>query len=141
MRQSRGNPISNWRQHLRVVAAMLIAFVVLTPRQAVASCGDYVLIEGAEQGGHAGSSMGDAGQPGARPKSPVCRGAGCNPHQAPPFSPFSRITLDERLWGWNPEVVKGNSESREFSIPLTRAVCAVHLATSIFRPPRPVTGD
>ena len=129
--------LGSWQRRLLVAAAALLACIVATPQQAQASCGDYVLMGGAGQGGHGDSSLLSTNQRGTERGFPVCRGPGCRQRQDVPSSPPTRITLDEHSWGWLPRLDRPNSETWAVFAPSHQPVCALFLAAGIFRPPRP----
>ena len=127
-------------RRLFAAAAVLFVCVVVSPQQAQASCGDYVMVGGhSNPDGTAGMGSGSmaSGHTGKRTGFPVCHGPGCSQRRELPASPPTRITLDEHAWGWIPELITVKTDSWALFAPSSQPVRAEFLAAGIFRPPRP----
>ena len=135
------NLLSATRRRLGLAAALIVACFVASPQTADASCGDYVIIGGAQQGAHPDSAPMASGHSGSHRGIPICRGAGCQQRREVPASAPQRITLDEISWGWCPTLSTSTAaESWALCAPFEQPVCAVFLAAGVFRPPR-LTAD
>ena len=115
----------------------LLAFVVLSPSRAEASCGDYVMVGG--HGGH--SNMGHPGLGnGMRgthdPAIPRCHGPSCSNNSIPLQAPAPKIEVTVERWA-----IPGHSGLRllpesDFLLADPQALPCAGFGLSILRPPR-----
>ena len=136
MFEDRHNSFSIWKQRLIAFVAVLVAGVVFYPKNADASCGDYVLMQ--EHPGRGNASQLSSEHPEGQRGFPICSGPGCRERREAPASPPTRITLDEHSWGLPAKLVDQAPESCLFGNRSSEPAVAISLATGIFRPPRSV---
>lgn len=134
------NVLSTAQRHFLVAAGVIVTCLVASPESAHASCGDYVIIGGAQSGAHSDSAPMASSHSGSNRGIPMCRGAGCQQRRHAPASAPQRITLEERGSSWLPELPTSASESWALCAPSEQPLCAIVLATGMFRPPRTTAG-
>lgn len=123
-----------WSRHFLAAAPFLLAFVLSTPQHAVASCGDYVMVDG-HPAANASPKM-DLEHSSPRQKLPICHGPQCSQNREIPSSPPTRMTLDEQSWGLPAQLVDLASKRILFLGTATESVEAFSVVSDIFRPPR-----
>jgi hypothetical protein len=129
-------PQAAWKSGRSGLAATLalLAYALLSPSQADASCGDYVMIGGRHATHEPGSLAVDYGKQG--PTFPRCHGPMCSDNSIPPAAPSSKMEVSVEQWA-----VPGGID---LDVPQDRDVLAVELHVSpcegfgmgILRPPR-----
>jgi len=110
----------------------LLAYAVIAPSQADASCGDYVMV-GGRHASHEHQSQGlDYGKPGI----PRCHGPMCSDNSIPPAAPSSKIEVSVERWA-----IPGSDQlemlpSHSSWLADVRDVPRDGYGLSILRPPR-----
>lgn len=139
----RQNMCSTWRR-LLAAAVVACACVWFAPRQAEASCGDYVMIGGhtSHQGGGHTNHLTDRDtvyspmRPAKPTGFPECNGPGCRQRREAPVPEPTRIMVDEQAWGLPPRLVNLTLEASLFVDLSIESATTISVAAGIYRPPR-----
>jgi hypothetical protein len=91
-------PQAVWKPGRSGLAAILalLAYAAVSPSQAHASCGDYVMIGGRHASPEHQPQSLDHGNPG--PGIPRCHGPMCSDNSIPPAAPSSKIEVSVERW-------------------------------------------
>lgn len=135
----------NWCQRLGAAAIAVAAALALSGR-AAASCGNYLVIEGAGLQSHVpgshGQPMGYAGNGSHAPTQP-CRGPECTRRSPAPMIPVT-TSLPPRLgsdaWAETNAIGDG-AEGLNRHAPPTDSGTPIRMPNLIFHPPRPAASE
>lgn len=128
----------------RVLPGAVVLFLaggVVVPSQAVASCGDYVMLgthhapERSNAAGHAVVSQDDRFDLPQLPNCP-CRGATCSQGGFPELPPVPRPTTNVEQWAWQSAVPTRATDLPFVMLAADAPLEGGYSGLSVFRPPR-----
>lgn len=122
-------------------AIALLAFAVLVPTRADASCGDYVMVGShSAQMGHAPAGdeqlPSDTNDGSQAPWVPRCHGARCSNNSFPPAAPAPKIEVMVERWAVSADALFLSLPARDEMPPDARVNSCAGFRLGILRPPR-----
>jgi hypothetical protein len=129
-------PQAAWKPGRSGLAAILalLAYGVLSPSQADASCGDYVMIGGRHASQEDQRSGLDHGK--QVPGTPRCHGPMCSNNSIPPAAPSSKIEVSVERWALPGSEVFDLLPHHDSWLADVRDVPRDGYGLSVLRPPR-----
>ena len=119
-----------------IVAYLVLAWLVLAPSQAQASCGDYVMVGGQNDSSHLGNLGAGDLHTNHHSQTPVCHGPSCSNGAIPPSAPVPRVEVTLEQWGLLGHSTLSRSTEPKFLLAAAEALLCAGFEMSILRPPR-----
>src|SRR5262245_52218719 len=110
----------------------LLAYGLLFPSRADASCGDYVMVGGR----HVAPHDADLSRQSQAPGAPRCHGPHCSSHSIPPATPAPKVEVTVERWAISGSVDRDLLPNDASWLADLRDVPRDGYGLSILRPPR-----